>query len=98
VILVFDADREAIYKPEMAQSGELCSTRDSLARRLLAEEAANYGIEVINMEPVFRTHFLKTGEHFDYLPVDGHWNGVAHRLAAKEVARYINNYDRASVH
>jgi hypothetical protein len=95
VILLFDADREAIYKPELAGSNELCSTQDSMARRLLAEEAAKNGIEVINMEPIFRTHYLETGEHFDYLPVDGHWNGVAHRLAAKEVARYINSYDRA---
>jgi len=94
VILVFDPDREAIYNPEFA----LCSTRDSLVRRLLEQEAATYGIKVINLEGVFRTHYLETGERFDYLPIDGHWNGVAHRLAAEEVARYINARNGASPH
>jgi hypothetical protein len=63
---------------------------------MLAQQAASHGFGVINMETVFRKHFLETGDHFDYLPVDGHWNGVAHRMAAQEVARYINDYERSS--
>jgi hypothetical protein len=90
IVLVFDADRERIYAPG---APEMCPTRDSLALRLLAERATNSGLGVIDMEPVFRDAFQRTGEHFDYSPVDSHWNGTAHRLAAQAVARYMNARD-----
>jgi hypothetical protein len=90
VILVFDADRESIYSPGNPNSETNCPTRDSLARALLAQAAAARGMGIIDMEPTFRAHFQASGEHFDYLPVDAHWNGTAHKLAAAEVARYIN--------
>jgi hypothetical protein len=87
IILVFDADRERIYKPDGPPA---CQTRDALALRLLAQRATASGFGVIDMEPVFRAAFLTTGEHFDYSPVDGHWNSVAHRLVAEAVARYLD--------
>ena len=90
IILIFDSDREALYTPGTAGAEGPCPTRDALARASLTQAAAAHGFEVVNMEPIFRREFLRTGEHFDYLPVDGHWNGAAHRLAAEEVARYIN--------
>jgi hypothetical protein len=90
VIMVFDGEREAIYAGEPLAATYRCPTRDLLATRLLAKEGAEQGMKVIDMDPVFRAHYAQTGEHFDYLPADGHWNGVAHVLAAREVASYIN--------
>jgi hypothetical protein len=87
VILVFDTDREAIYAPHAPVA---CPTRDGLALQLLAKRATASGFEVIDMDPIFRAAFRTNGQHFDYLPVDAHWNGAAQRLAAQEVARYIN--------
>jgi hypothetical protein len=88
VILVFDADRAAIYSgdPDAAR----CPPRDQLADRYLASQAAAEGIEVIDLEPEFRAEFAQHGTRFDYLPVDGHWNAQGHAVAAREIARYIN--------
>jgi hypothetical protein len=90
IILVFDADRERIYAPG---TPEMCPTRDALALLLLQQRATQSGFGVIDMEPIFRDAFQRTGEHFDYSPVDAHWNGTAHRLAAQAVARYMNAQD-----
>jgi hypothetical protein len=90
IILVFDADRERIYAPG---TPEMCPTRDTLALLLLEQRASKSGFAVIDMEPIFRDAFQRTGEHFDYSPVDSHWNGTAHRLAAQAVARYMNARD-----
>ena len=48
IILVFDADRERIYKPDGPPA---CQTRDALALRLLAQRATTNGFAVIDMEP-----------------------------------------------
>jgi len=87
VILIFDSDRDAIYAPDKAAS---CETPDKLALDRLAQRAGASGFEVIDMDPIFRAAFQTRREHFDYQPVDGHWNGLAHHLAAQAVARYIN--------
>ena len=87
IVLVFDADRERIYKPDAPPA---CQTRDALGLRLLAQRATTNGFAVIDMDPILRAVFLRTGEHFDYSPVDGHWNSVAHHLAAEAVARYFD--------
>jgi hypothetical protein len=87
VILIFDSDRDAIYAPDKTAS---CETRDNLALGRLAQRASASGFGVVDMDPIFRAAFKTRREHFDYKPVDGHWNGLAHRLAAQAVARYIN--------
>ncbi|HWW21187.1 MAG TPA: hypothetical protein VNZ06_10310 [Steroidobacteraceae bacterium] len=86
VVLVLDTDRAAIYNPPSVP----CPSRDDLALALLGREAAAAGIQVVDMDPVFREAYRLTGRRFDYLPVDGHWNPSAHALAAQQVARIIN--------
>ena len=88
VIIVFDADREAIYKGEW--SSTRCAGRDEQARRLLERIAVEDGMNIIELDPIFRAYFASTGNHLDYSPTDKHWNGAAHILAAKEVAKIIN--------
>jgi hypothetical protein len=90
VILVFDSDRAELYRSYGASTESTCPTRDDLALHKLAEAAANRGEHVINMEPIFAAYFRSTGRRLDYSPLDYHWNAVAHRLAAAQVARVIN--------
>ena len=54
-------------------------------REFFIAEAGRAGYEAIDMDPLFFAHFRATGQRFDY-PTDGHWNGLAHQLAA-EAAR-----------
>ena len=55
-------------------------------REFLIAEARRVGYEAIDMDSAFFAHFRATGERFEY-PTDGHWNGLAHRLAAEAVLR-----------
>lgn len=90
VVIIFDADRDAIYRGEPGWLWSRCASRDVQALRLLTRVAAERGINVIEMDPIFRAYFASTGNHLDYSPTDKHWNGAAHILAAKEVAKIIN--------
>lgn len=54
-------------------------------REFLLAEARHTGYEAIDMDPTFITHFQRTGERYEF-PTDGHWNGLAHRLAAHAVS------------
>ena len=78
VILLVDGDRKAIYAGhDGAWKTENLDSVIALARR--------YGFAVADTRPVFRQRWLAAHERFDYLPEDGHWNALAHRLAAQQV-------------
>jgi hypothetical protein len=47
-------------------------------------------MRVIDSYPVFHRHFEQAQGPLDRSPVDAHWNGTAHRLMAREVARIID--------
>lgn len=98
VVLVFDADRDAIYRGGSEPASDRCASRDEQARRLFASLAIERGIHVIEMDPIFRTYYAATGKHLDYLPVGAHWNGAARILAAKEVANVQSGSMTAKTH
>lgn len=52
-------------------------------RRYFLSKAAAAGYEAIDMDTVFLPHYLKQAARFEF-PNDGHWNGLAHALAAEE--------------
>jgi hypothetical protein len=89
VILVFDADRKAIYARQPAGTVRGCLTRAVLANRRLAELGRDAGLEVIDAEPLFRRHFEAGLGPLDRSPLDAHWNPAAHDLIAREVARVM---------
>jgi hypothetical protein len=43
------------------------------------------------MQPVFAQHWAALHERMDFLPSDGHWNSVAHWLAAQQVAPLLSH-------
>jgi hypothetical protein len=53
-------------------------------RDFFIAEARRLGYEAIDMDAVFVPRFRATHERYDH-PTDGHWNGLAHRLAAEAV-------------
>ena len=89
VILIFDADRKAIYAGLPAGTVRGCRTRAVLANQRLAQLARSAGLRVIDAEPVFRQHYAAGLGPLDRSPLDAHWNPAAHGLIAREVARVI---------
>lgn len=83
VIFLMDGDRGALYSKNTA----VRSVWDQDDKQVFMNLAAEYRHEVIDMQPVFAGHWANSHERMDYLPADGHWNPVAHRLAAAEVLK-----------
>ncbi|HEY6123383.1 MAG TPA: SGNH/GDSL hydrolase family protein [Steroidobacteraceae bacterium] len=90
VILIFDADRKAIYAGKTRAQARECQARAALANERLQELAAKGGMRVIDSYPVFQRHFADRKGPLDRSPLDAHWNPAAHRLMAQEVARIID--------
>lgn len=75
VSILVDADRYDIYR------GVKTESYFNTMRKYLMEQALQKGLSVIDMEPVFRKHFIDFGKRFEF-PTDGHWNELGHELAA----------------
>jgi hypothetical protein len=90
VILIFDADRKAIYAGKTREEARKCLARPALANERLLELAARAGMQVIDSYPVFQRYFAEHQGPLDRSPLDAHWNPAAHRLMAREVARIID--------
>ena len=52
---------------------------------MVSDRARARGITVLDMQPVFLAHHAVHGRRFDFAD-DGHWNGLAHALAAEAIA------------
>ena len=57
----------------------------ALMRRHFMDEARKQGFEVIDLDPLFFARTEADGSRFEF-PTDGHWNGVAHGIAADALA------------
>jgi hypothetical protein len=77
ITLVLDADREAIFNGDEAWT----SPEDEL----LKTEARRRGFTVVDLEQPIRDHYGRGGRKLDFTPLDGHWNGLGHKLAFETV-------------
>jgi len=82
VILVVDGMRVPPYTHEQLEFA--ASSYFGTMRAYLLKNAAAAGFSTVDMHPVFTEHYRRTGETFE-VPGDGHWNGIGHRLAAREI-------------
>jgi hypothetical protein len=57
-----------------------------IARAHFIAEAGRRGYETIDMDEHFMPHYRRRGQRFEW-PTDGHWNGLAHGIAAAAIAR-----------
>jgi hypothetical protein len=48
--------------------------------------ARRRGFTVVDLEQPIREHYGRGGRKLDFTPLDGHWNGLGHKLAADNVA------------
>jgi hypothetical protein len=60
-------------------------------RSYFMERARLSGYQVVDMGLIFEQDFARTHIRFDYLPLDGHWNGHAHELAERAVYPVVMN-------
>lgn len=85
LIMLIDGDREGIYSGQhSAKSQRIMQYIATLEREAVANK-----VELINMHPVFVSHWQARRERMDFLPMDGHWNPVGHRLAAGQVLQRL---------
>lgn len=91
-LLLIDADRGQLYRPDTPQAASW-SAGD---RQTLLDMAAAKGIPSVDMAPVFASHWAKHHARFDWLPADGHWNSLAHALAAEAISVRLNELDTTS--
>jgi hypothetical protein len=89
VLFLMDGDRKAIYASDKHQK----PTWNRTDRETFISLAEAYGHEVIDMHPVFERYWEEHRERMDYLPADGHWNPVAHMLAADQIFKRIGLSD-----
>jgi hypothetical protein len=79
-IFLVDGNRKAMYAGHAGP--HLWPGQD---RELFIDAARRNGFAVADMQPAFSQHWGSVHERVDFLPMDGHWNGVAHRLAAQQL-------------
>lgn len=79
MVFLLDGDRNRLYTPAQPRP------RWAADRAWFMQAARRRGLAVIDMEPVFARHWQESRERLDFLPQDGHWNGAAHALAARQV-------------
>ena len=84
-ILLVDGDRRSMY----ASGQTSVSSRFKQERKIFLELAAVYRHEGIDLDPVFSAHWQQYRQRLDWLPIDGHWNAIAHALAAAEVFQRV---------
>lgn len=80
-IFLVDGDRTAMYSNN--RHGENAWKGDD--RTALLALVRQYGFGMVDMQPIFEHDWATHRERLDFLPMDGHWNGVAHRLAAEQL-------------
>lgn len=83
LLLVVDGLRPALY-----DDGALAAALDSFfgrMRRAVLEAAAGAGVETVDLQPWLLEHYRGHQKPFEF-DIDGHWNGLGHRLAAEAVA------------
>jgi hypothetical protein len=86
ITFLIDGNRGALYaKGEKAEGLIDLKKRTSFVRM-----AKVNGFKVVDMQPIFEKHWLTHKERLDYLPADGHWNPVAHKLATDALLQGLN--------
>jgi hypothetical protein len=80
IIFLVDGARKSIY------AGDSSKTWVGDDREYFITQARLAGFTVADMQPVFVQHWAALHERMDFLPADGHWNSVAHQLAAQQVS------------
>ncbi|MDP1524964.1 MAG: hypothetical protein Q8M20_04090 [Rhodocyclaceae bacterium] len=85
ILFLIDGDRESIYSGQLNPK----AVRNKADREIFLRVAPTYGHGVVDLQPVFERHWSQRRERMDFMPADGHWNPVAHQLAAVELLKHL---------
>jgi len=85
VAFLLDSDRYAIYKPEQASK----RLDNPQLRGHFQRKATAQGFRVADMDGIIRAPYARDQIKFDYWPLDRHWNGVGHNVAAATAYRLL---------
>ena len=79
-VFLFDTDRADIYdKSHQRAAGK---DTDELTA-YFAARARRAGYQVVELRPLFVSHYGRYQQRFDFSPLDNHWNWLGHKLAAE---------------
>lgn len=78
-IFIIDSDRSNLSKPDVGTSP---GREELLAFKNIA---TSKGYRVIDTQDFFVSHYQKTGQPLDLMPIDFHWNSKAHQLVADRI-------------
>jgi hypothetical protein len=78
-IFIIDSDRANLSKPGLATS----PGREELL--VFKKIATSKGYRVVDTHDLFTSHYQKTGQPLDLMPIDFHWNSKAHQLVADRI-------------
>ncbi|MGK5020544.1 hypothetical protein [Janthinobacterium lividum] len=84
IVFVIDGERNTLYEPKKGKP-----TWHGDDRQVFMAQVRRNGHTVVDMQPVFEEHWRQRGERLDFLPMDGHWNKVAHGMAAQQVRQVL---------
>lgn len=85
ILFVIDGMRPQLYDaPDEDARMAASESYFGRMRREFIREATGRGHPVVDMQPIFTEHHRRHGERFEFAD-DGHWNGLAHELAARAV-------------
>lgn len=82
ILLVIDGQRPQIYTGESKEIRQ--KTYFGQMRTHLINRAKNKGYSIIDMHHIFAKHYEKHEKRFEF-EKDGHWNALAHSLAAQAI-------------
>lgn len=79
-LFILDTDRQNIYNSNSKKDYYF-----DLQRDYFMKEAKRIGFTVVDMDRIFRKHFKTNKKRFEFIN-DGHWNSMAHKIIAEEIA------------
>ncbi len=82
IILTFDGFRPQMYEDKL---GFALTSVWAQMRDYMIGEAAERGIETIDLHPVFMERFAIEGKRFEF-PTDSHWNSEGHRAVTDAIS------------
>lgn len=82
-LFVIDADRFSIYKGTSHQSKFFFAQRN-----YFIDQAKIYGFTLIDMNKIFKEHYLKNNKKFEFIN-DGHWNSLGHEIVSNAIAKEL---------
>jgi hypothetical protein len=92
ILLVVDAQRAAIYRPDAA-AGREQNSYFGVMRSALIPAASAKGYGVLDLDPVFRRAYAVDHERFEF-PIDRHWNAHGHAVVAAAINERLANWPR----